>query len=100
MFRSQERNESFFHLLIVISPPSNHACVMTVAPHISDFTDQLVETTEVIPREVEEAVRTLLRWAGDDPSREGLIDTPKRVACAWREYCPGYNQDPALDLDR
>ena len=38
----------------------------------------------VVPDEVAEAVRTILRWAGDDPSREGLIDTPKRVARAWR----------------
>jgi GTP cyclohydrolase I len=73
---------------------------MTVAQHISPFIDRLVETTKVIPPEVEEAVRTLLRWAGDDPSREGLIDTPKRVARAWREYCQGYNEDPAVYLDR
>ena len=35
--------------------------------------------------EAEEALRTLIRWAGDDPTREGLIDTPQRVARAWRE---------------
>ncbi len=38
-----------------------------------------------VPDEVAQAVRTLIRWAGDDPSREGLIDTPKRVARAWKE---------------
>ena len=53
-----------------------------------------------VPREVEEAIRTLIRWAGDDPSREGLVDTPKRVARAWREYCQGYDEDPALHLSR
>jgi GTP cyclohydrolase I len=44
--------------------------------------------------EVEAAVRTLLRWAGDDPDREGLIDTPKRVARAYQEFFAGYGQDP------
>jgi len=44
--------------------------------------------------EVEAAVRTLLRWAGDDPEREGLVDTPKRVARAYREFFAGYEQDP------
>ena len=39
-----------------------------------------------VPGEVAEAIRTLIRWSGDDPSREGLLDTPKRVARAWREY--------------
>ena len=53
-----------------------------------------------VPREVEEAVRTLIRWAGDDPEREGLLDTPKRVARAWREYARGYNEDPARHLSR
>lgn len=53
-----------------------------------------------VPADVEEAVRTLLRWAGDDPLREGLIDTPKRVGRAWREYCSGYDEDPAVHLQR
>jgi GTP cyclohydrolase I len=53
-----------------------------------------------VPAEVEEAVRTLIRWAGDDPAREGLLDTPKRVARAWKEYCHGYEEDPASHLSR
>ncbi len=53
-----------------------------------------------VPDEVQEAVRTLLRWAGDDPDREGLIDTPKRVARAWKEYCEGYAENPAMHLAR
>jgi GTP cyclohydrolase I len=53
-----------------------------------------------VPDEVADAVRTLLRWAGDDPSREGLIDTPLRVARAWKEYCQGYAEDPAYHLSR
>ena len=53
-----------------------------------------------VPAEVQEAVRTLIRWAGDDPAREGLVDTPKRVARAWREYARGYGEDPAHHLSR
>ena len=53
-----------------------------------------------VPQDVQEAIRTLLRWAGDDPSREGLIDTPARVARAWREYCAGFAEDPAVHLSR
>jgi GTP cyclohydrolase I len=48
----------------------------------------------------EAAVRTLLRWAGDDPSREGLLDTPKRVARAYRDWFSGYEVDPAEYLGR
>ena len=54
----------------------------------------------IVPEHVAEAVRTLIRWAGDDPDREGLLDTPKRVARAWREYCQGYGEDPQLHLSR
>ncbi|WP_174279613.1 GTP cyclohydrolase I FolE [Sphingomonas bacterium] len=62
----------------------------------------LVEATpgDGVPNEVTDAIRTLIRWAGDDPSREGLIDTPRRVAKAWREYCAGYGDDPAGHLER
>ena len=44
--------------------------------------------------QAEEAVKTLLLWAGDDPTREGLLDTPKRVAKAYREWFAGYEDDP------
>ena len=53
-----------------------------------------------IPAEVSEAVRTLIRWTGDDPDREGLRDTPRRVARAWREYARGYDEDPSVHLKR
>ena len=53
-----------------------------------------------VPQEVQEAVRTLLRWAGDDPEREGLLDTPARYGRAWKEYCAGYEEDPAVHLQR
>ena len=54
----------------------------------------------VVPDHVQEAIRTLIRWSGDDPSREGLIDTPRRVARAWKEYCQGYGENPADHLSR
>ncbi len=44
--------------------------------------------------EAEEAVKTLIRWAGDNPTREGLIDTPARVVRAYEEFFAGYNEDP------
>jgi GTP cyclohydrolase I len=50
--------------------------------------------------QAEEAIRTLLRWAGDDPQREGLRETPKRVAKAFREWFDGYAQDPTAYLER
>ncbi|HEY9080678.1 GTP cyclohydrolase I FolE [Magnetovibrio sp.] len=48
----------------------------------------------------EQAVRTLIQWAGDDPDREGLLDTPARVVRAFEEYFQGYNADPQDILER
>ncbi|MBD3745739.1 MAG: GTP cyclohydrolase I, partial [Sphingopyxis terrae] len=53
-----------------------------------------------VPADVARAIETLIRWVGDDPAREGLLDTPKRVARAWKEYCSGYGEDPAVHLSR
>jgi GTP cyclohydrolase I len=50
--------------------------------------------------EAEAAVRTLIAWAGDDPTREGLLDTPRRVTKAYGEFFAGYEQDPAETLAR
>ena len=58
------------------------------------------DTKLFVPDEVQDAMRTLLRWVGEDPAREGLLDTPARVARAWREYCQGNEEDPALHLSR
>ena len=54
----------------------------------------------IVPNEVQDAIRTLIRWSGDDPEREGLLDTPARVGRAWKEYCQGYAEDPAIHLAR
>ncbi|MBX2802323.1 MAG: GTP cyclohydrolase I FolE [Myxococcales bacterium] len=50
--------------------------------------------------EAKQAVKTLIRWAGDDPDREGLVDTPRRVVSAYREFFAGYDQDPREFLSR
>jgi GTP cyclohydrolase IA len=57
-------------------------------------------TTRPSRAEAEEAVRTLIRWAGDDPGREGLLGTPDRVIRAFREYFSGYDEDPVGLLQR
>ena len=51
-------------------------------------------------RQAEQAVETLLRWAGEDPGREGLIDTPKRVAAAYEDWFSGYKENPVQFLQR
>ena len=50
--------------------------------------------------EAEAAVRTLIRWAGDNPDREGLLGTPNRVARAYQEFFAGYEEDPVEMLQR
>ena len=65
-------------------------------PHAAGTTPGQGPTRE----EAEAAVRTLLRWAGDDPTREGLIDTPSRVARAYEEFFEGYTIDPVNLLER
>lgn len=55
---------------------------------------------KVSRKAAEDAVRTLLRWAGDDPDREGLLETPKRVVNAYRDWFSGYESDPSEYLRR
>lgn len=62
---------------------------------------ETTDTTHGIARsEVEEAVRKLIQWAGDDPAREGLVDTPRRVAKAFEEFFSGYQINPTEYLER
>jgi len=58
------------------------------------------DKSAAIPQEVLDAVRTMLCWAGEDPEREGLLDTPSRVARAYKEYFRGYEEDPSVHLSR
>jgi GTP cyclohydrolase I len=76
-----------------MSPPIEHG-----DPEDGDLVEP--DLLGQIPQDVSDAVRTLIRWAGDDPDREGLLDTPRRVAKAWREYAKGYAEDPASHLSR
>ena len=66
----------------------------------SELTPMHSDPTPVTREQAEDAIRTLLRWAGDDPTREGLHDTPRRVAKAYREWFAGYEQDPTAFLAR
>ena len=61
---------------------------------------RMIKTDRPTREEAEEAIRTLLRWSGDDPTREGLIDTPARVARAYEDWFSGYAEDPAEYLSR
>lgn len=56
--------------------------------------------TTVTRDQAEDAVRTLIRWAGDDPGREGLLDTPRRVVKSYKEFFAGYESDPRTILSR
>ncbi len=55
---------------------------------------------EVTDKQAEEAFKTILKWIGEDPNREGLIETPKRVIKAFKEYFKGYHQDAEADLSK
>ncbi len=70
--------------------------------HDPEFVAKLEAEAVVRPsrEEAEAAVRTLLRWAGDNPDREGLLDTPARVVRAYEEWFRGYGKDPVADLQR
>ena len=55
---------------------------------------------EISDKEAEEAFKTILSWIGEDPNREGLLETPKRVVKAFKEYFKGYKEDPIQVLDK
>ena len=62
--------------------------------------DKISASNRPSREQAEQAVDTLLRWAGDDPEREGLLDTPKRVALAYNDWFRGYGEDPVQFLQR
>ena len=59
-----------------------------------------LDTKKVSDKEAEEAFKTILTWMGEDPNREGLLETPKRVVKAYKEYFNGYSEDPNKILDK
>ena len=63
-------------------------------------TDNNKETNKVSDKDAEEAFKTILTWMGEDPSREGLLETPKRVVKAFKEYFRGYRENPKEVLDK
>src|SRR5215467_10239977 len=75
--------------------PNGHKPRLRVAKHTAP-----AATPRPSREEAEEAIRTLLRWAGDEPSREGLKDTPARVARAFEDWFSGYADDPMTYLQR
>ena len=67
---------------------------------VEDTDSKILDTKKVSDKEVEEAFKTILTWMGEDPSREGLLETPKRVVKAYKEYFNGYSEDPNKILDK
>ena len=63
-------------------------------------TDNNKETNKVSDKDAEEAFKTILTWMGEDPKREGLLETPKRVVKAFKEYFQGYRENPKDVLDK
>jgi len=67
---------------------------------VKDNVSKIIETNKVSDKEAEEAFKTILAWIGEDPGREGLLETPKRVVNAYKEYFSGYKEDPNKILDK
>ncbi len=67
---------------------------------VEDTDSKILDTKKVSDKEAEEAFKTILTWMGEDPKREGLLETPKRVVKAFKEYFGGYSEDPNKILDK
>ena len=67
---------------------------------VKDTEGKILDTNNVSDKEAEEAFKTILTWLGEDPNREGLLETPKRVMKAYKEYFSGYKIDPGKILDK
>ncbi|MDB2652414.1 GTP cyclohydrolase I FolE [Candidatus Pelagibacter bacterium] len=67
---------------------------------VKDTDGKILDTNNVSDKEAEEAFKTILTWLGEDPNREGLLETPKRVMKAYKEYFSGYKVDPDKILDK
>ena len=67
---------------------------------VKDTESKDLDRNKVSDQEAEEAFKTILSWMGEDPSREGLLETPKRVVKAFKEYFGGYNEDAGKILDK
>ena len=67
---------------------------------VEETDSKILDAKKVSDKEAEEAFKTILTWMGEDPSREGLLETPKRVVKAYKEYFAGYSKDPNKILDK
>ena len=67
---------------------------------VKDTEGKILDANNVSDKEAEEAFKTILTWLGEDPTREGLLETPKRVMKAYKEYFAGYKVDPSKILDK
>ena len=67
---------------------------------VKDTDSKILDANNVSDKEAEEAFKTILTWLGEDPNREGLLETPKRVMKAYKEYFSGYKVDPNKILDK
>jgi len=67
---------------------------------VKDTDNKNLETNKISDKEAEEAFKTILAWMGEDPNREGLLETPKRVVKAFKEYFGGYTEDAVKILDK
>ena len=67
---------------------------------VEDTDNKILDTKKVSDKEAEEAFKTILAWMGEDPSREGLLETPKRVVKAFKEYFGGYTEDANKILEK
>ena len=67
---------------------------------VKDTNKPVLNKDPITDLQAEEAFKTILKWIGEDQNREGLLETPKRVAKAFKEYFKGYNQDPMIDLQK
>ena len=67
---------------------------------VKDSDNKIIEPNKVSDKEAEEAFIKIFKWIGEDPLREGLLDTPKRVVKAFKEYFKGYNEDPTKVLEK
>ena len=67
---------------------------------VKDTDNKTIDANKVSDKEAEEAFKTILSWMGEDPAREGLLETPKRVMKAYKEYFSGYKENPDKILDK
>ena len=67
---------------------------------VKDTDNKNLETNKISDKEAEEAFKTILAWMGEDPNREGLLETPKRVVKAFKEYFGGYTEDEGKILGK